>query len=258
MAKKTIQDLAFEVIFGKWGSGKERRRRLEKAGYNYDKVQARVNDILTKKSVDTVAHEVIKGKWGSGETRKKRLEKVGYNYKAVQNRVNEILADDTETKIANAAKAQTEWAYKSTYKWQPKPTVSKSKTKGTCVTYVACVFQRIGALKSGQYIWHDGSGFGKGKVYGATDNFIVTYRNNKALKDIKDLRAGDIVMYDDNKSGESGNGGHIEIFNGKIKDGKYYFYSGGVGSGHNTTNNNKEKSTRKVLATCRVKDGVIR
>lgn len=88
---KNNRDIAFEVIFGKWGSGEERKKRLTKAGYNYDKVQSIVNDILKKKPIDTVAQEVIDGKWGSGKTRKERLIKVGYNYDTVQNRVNEIL-----------------------------------------------------------------------------------------------------------------------------------------------------------------------
>lgn len=89
--KKTQRDVAFEVIFGKWGSGKERKSKLTKAGYNYDKIQSIVNDILKKKSTDIVAQEVIDGKWGSGKTRKERLIKVGYDYDAVQKRVNEIL-----------------------------------------------------------------------------------------------------------------------------------------------------------------------
>lgn len=89
--KKTQRDVAFEVIFGKWGSGKERKKRLIKAGYNYDKIQSIVNDILKKKSTNTIAQEVIDGKWGSGKIRKERLIKVGYNYDAVQKCVNEIL-----------------------------------------------------------------------------------------------------------------------------------------------------------------------
>ena len=44
--KKTIDELAKEVIQGKWGNGEERFRRLTQAGYNYDEVQKRVNEIL--------------------------------------------------------------------------------------------------------------------------------------------------------------------------------------------------------------------
>lgn len=40
--------IAKEVIAGKWGSGPTRVSALTKAGYNYSKVQARVNEILKK------------------------------------------------------------------------------------------------------------------------------------------------------------------------------------------------------------------
>ena len=43
---KTIDELAKEVIAGKWGSGNDRRQRLTKAGYDYKAVQNRVNQIL--------------------------------------------------------------------------------------------------------------------------------------------------------------------------------------------------------------------
>ena len=44
--KKSVDDIAREVIAGKWGYGSERKRALEKAGYNYLTIQSRVNHIL--------------------------------------------------------------------------------------------------------------------------------------------------------------------------------------------------------------------
>ena len=92
---KTIDELAQEVINGKWSNGADRKSRLELAGYNYSEVQNRVNEILLEnkklKSVDEVAKEVIRGDWGNGTDRKNRLTKAGYNYREVQNRVNEML-----------------------------------------------------------------------------------------------------------------------------------------------------------------------
>lgn len=44
--KKTVAELADEVIDGKWGNGSERRERLEAAGYNYREVQDMVNSML--------------------------------------------------------------------------------------------------------------------------------------------------------------------------------------------------------------------
>ena len=43
---KSIDELAQEVIAGKWGNGDERKSRLESAGYNYQEVQNKVNEIL--------------------------------------------------------------------------------------------------------------------------------------------------------------------------------------------------------------------
>lgn len=44
--QKTVDELAREVISGKWGNGAERKRRLAAAGYAYSIVQKRVNDML--------------------------------------------------------------------------------------------------------------------------------------------------------------------------------------------------------------------
>ena len=46
VAKKTIAEIAKEVIDGKWGNGTDRKKRLEAAGYNYSEVQAKVNAML--------------------------------------------------------------------------------------------------------------------------------------------------------------------------------------------------------------------
>ncbi|HHJ7728454.1 phage holin family protein [Aedoeadaptatus acetigenes] len=43
---KIIEELAREVISGKWGNGEERKRRLTNAGYEYKEVQRRVNQLL--------------------------------------------------------------------------------------------------------------------------------------------------------------------------------------------------------------------
>jgi len=90
--KKSVDELAREVIQGKWGNGEERKQKLTSAGYDYSAVQKRVNELLTsKKSVDELAREVIQGKWSNGEERRKKLTAAGYNYSAVQERVNELM-----------------------------------------------------------------------------------------------------------------------------------------------------------------------
>lgn len=91
--KKSIDEVARDVIAGKYGNGQERKDKLTAEGYNYEEVQNKVNEILHsgKKSIDEIAKEVIAGKWGNGEERKKKLTQAGYNYDEVQNRVNYIM-----------------------------------------------------------------------------------------------------------------------------------------------------------------------
>ena len=89
--EKTIDQLADEVLAGKWDNGAERERQLTAAGYDYNAVQKRVNEILNKKTVDEIANEVIRGEWGNGAERKEKLTAAGYDYFAVQKRVNEML-----------------------------------------------------------------------------------------------------------------------------------------------------------------------
>lgn len=43
---KTINEIAKEVIDGKWGNGADRRAKLTAAGYDYNAVQGKVNEIL--------------------------------------------------------------------------------------------------------------------------------------------------------------------------------------------------------------------
>lgn len=97
--QKSVEQLAKEVIAGKWGNDSERKEKLTKAGHDYNAVQSKVNEIVKGslkakveiKTVDELAREVIAGKWGNGDERKKKLTAAGYDYKAIQKRVNELL-----------------------------------------------------------------------------------------------------------------------------------------------------------------------
>ena len=94
--KKSNNEIAKEVIAGKWGNGADRKNRLTKAGYNYNTIKRIVNDMATgstasKKSNTEIAKEVIAGKWGNGLDRKNKLTKAGYNYNTIQKIVNEML-----------------------------------------------------------------------------------------------------------------------------------------------------------------------
>ena len=112
-------------------------------------------------------------------------------------------------KELEACPVQADYMKNSKYAWESNPTVPKSKYKGTCVTYVACVLQRIGILPSGSYIWHDESG----RVYGNNSKMSVTYSNKKLQALKNELKPGDIIM--DGDKYDPGSGSHIFILTGK-------------------------------------------
>lgn len=144
-----------------------------------------------------------------------------------------------------ACKVQADWMKNSRYAWESSPTVAKSKKRGTCVTYVACVLQRIGVLPSGSYVWHDG-----GKVYGNNSKMTVIYPGSKTLSQVKSqLKAGDIVI--DGDKNDNGSGSHIFILTGKWSGSKPVIWdnwSGQDGKGAYTYSRN-----RKVIAIIRLK-----
>lgn len=97
--KKSIDEVAKEVIHGDWGNGEDRRNRLTNAGYNASEVQAKVNEMLSpnkptestpapKLSVDilTIVKKTIRGDYGNEEARRKAL---GSHYDEVQKQVNQ-------------------------------------------------------------------------------------------------------------------------------------------------------------------------
>lgn len=90
--KKSNEEIAQEVMLGKWGNGEDRKTRLTAEGYDYNAIQAIVNELAVPKPVlksnDEIAKEVMSGKWGNGNERKTRLTQAGYNYDAIQNIVN--------------------------------------------------------------------------------------------------------------------------------------------------------------------------
>ena len=93
-AKKSVDELAQEVIVGKWGNGRDRKLRMTAAGYDYKAVQKRVNEILgTQKAavLEKVAKAVIRGDYGNGAARRKALEADGYDPDEVQALVNKLM-----------------------------------------------------------------------------------------------------------------------------------------------------------------------
>ncbi len=92
ISNKSVDELAKEVIAGKYGNGEDRKNAL---GSRYSEVQARVNEILngnkpsqpSTPSVDilTLVKKTIRGDYGNGSARRNAL---GSNYDEVQKQVN--------------------------------------------------------------------------------------------------------------------------------------------------------------------------
>ena len=80
LTSKTTEEVALEVIAGKWENGQERKDSLTAAGYNYSVVQAKVNELMSKntttKTMDELALEIIYGYWENGQERKGNWEEV--------------------------------------------------------------------------------------------------------------------------------------------------------------------------------------
>ncbi len=74
----------------------DRKNRLSAAGYDYNAIQAIVNQKAApapaKKSNEEIANEVLAGAWGNGDDRKNRLSAAGYDYNAIQAIVNQKAA----------------------------------------------------------------------------------------------------------------------------------------------------------------------
>ena len=77
--KKNVDELAKEVIDGKWGNGTDRKSRLTAAGYDYASVQAKVNELLKKPASAAVWYTVK-----SGDTLSAIARKYGTTVAAIQ------------------------------------------------------------------------------------------------------------------------------------------------------------------------------
>jgi hypothetical protein len=97
-ARKSIDQIANEVLAGQWGNGDDRKNRLRAAGYDYDAVQRIVNQRVGggapaahRSTLTEIAQQVIAGHYGNMPERRRLLEGAGWNYAAVQAEVNRLM-----------------------------------------------------------------------------------------------------------------------------------------------------------------------
>lgn len=106
-AKKSNDEIATEVLAGKWGNNPDRAKKLAAAGYDAGAIQAIVNartgqaPSAPRKSNEVIAQEVLAGAWGNGDDRKRRLQGAGYDYNAVQAIVDAKAAPAKPARLSN-------------------------------------------------------------------------------------------------------------------------------------------------------------
>lgn len=91
---KSVEEVANEVLSGLWGNGSARKDALTVAGYNYEEVQKKVNEIVEGQHKEKILHaacRTILGEYGTGVARRTAIESLGLSYEEVQKLVNMIV-----------------------------------------------------------------------------------------------------------------------------------------------------------------------
>ena len=210
---KTTDQIVLEIFDGKWGSGDERKKKLQAAGYNYDIIQKRINEVS--------AHM---------KSRKEAMKP-----------------------WFDACKAQYNWSYNAKYswnKWSPK-TINKSKDYGTCITFPSVVAMRCGLIKEGYKITSSGSNNDSKAVQNSFYNASIKAMNSingKYWSSIKypEKTTAQLVKEGKIKEGDIiGFMGHTASYAYKDSKGNLLFNHAGHAAG--IYDNNKPGSNRAAL-----------
>ena len=78
--RKSVDELAREVLAGKWGNGTDRKSRIASAGYDYTVVQAKVNELLHAQSRPQAVYYTVQ----RGDTLSAIARKYGTSVAAIQ------------------------------------------------------------------------------------------------------------------------------------------------------------------------------
>lgn len=98
-AKKSNDEIAREVLQGKWGNGAERQRRLKEAGYDYSEIQYKANQTLNSSNSNKSSEQNrIKSDINSYESEKANYSSDLNNYNVSLNYIKQLIDNLTEVK----------------------------------------------------------------------------------------------------------------------------------------------------------------
>lgn len=209
----TNLELVLEILEGKWGNNDARKKKITEAGYDYDKIQALVNQKMAKM-----------------KTRKEAMKP-----------------------WFDACKEQEQWSYNAKYNWGKwKKTIASSKDYGTCITYPNVVAMRCGLIKeSGKIITSTGSSNDSKATQDSFYNNSVKAMasvNSKYWSSIKypNKTTSELVKEGKIKEGDIiGFMGHTSMYAGKNAKGTLTYNNAGHAAG--IYDNDKPGSNRAVL-----------
>ena len=154
---KTIEEVAKEVIDGKWGNGSDRVEKLKAAGYDPEAVQKKVNELLTPKA----------------KTNGDKIAEKGWEY-AYHSNASEASYKSGKPKAAY--KAALDAAFGKVRKWQT------AAAKGaSCDVFIATCIRMSGVDKNAP------RGLGRKGYFDKSDKFKRVSATAKTAKD------GDII-----------------------------------------------------------------
>lgn len=80
VVRKSNEDVAREVLAGKWGNGDDRKNRLKSAGYDHNAIQAVVNSLVTQPPKPSVQYYTVR----RGDTLSSIASRYGTNWQTLQ------------------------------------------------------------------------------------------------------------------------------------------------------------------------------
>lgn len=133
-SKKTISQIADEVIAGKWGNGEAREKALEDAGYDYDAVQAEVNKRYGITSDSSTSKPSTSTGSSSSSSSIKVGDKVKLSANATKYATGETIPEQYKGKTYTVMQLGSgKVLLKELYSWVYTKDVSKSSTSSTSI-----------------------------------------------------------------------------------------------------------------------------